>query len=71
MYFYYLLKVSFLIHNFFPLPHSTFIMADFDPEIYEIHPKVVVNKEQYEAITQPVSQNVQVIAGPGTGKFYR
>lgn len=46
-------------------------MADFDPEIYEIHPKVVVNKEQYEAITQPVSQNVQVIAGPGTGKFYR
>lgn len=29
--------------------------------------QVVVNEEQLEAITKPLSANVQVIAGPGTG----
>lgn len=35
-------------------------------ETFEV--KVVVNDEQLEAITKHVASNVQVIAGPGTGK---
>lgn len=39
-----------------------------EPETETFRVELTVNKEQLEAVTQPLDANTQVIAGPGTGK---
>lgn len=43
------------------------VTSDSEDVFQTIEVDLLMNDEQYEAVTKPLDSNVQVIAGPGTG----